>query len=104
MALDRPAGQADNAVTTKPFQLSMRRMFVAVVLLAIALRLLMLFLAMGFDSGILPPVLYFGFFIAGGAAYGCLDCRRLAWALFGAFCGLVLLPFFLPASTNPARE
>jgi hypothetical protein len=89
---------------SKPFQFTMRRMFGAVVLLTIAFRLLMLFLAMGFDSGILPPLLYFGFFVAGGAAYGCFDGRPLAWALFGAFCGLVLLPFFLPASTYPARE
>ena len=60
-------------------------MLVAVALLAFAFRLLVLFIDMRFDSGIWPPVFYFGFFVAGGAAFGCVEGRPFTWALFGGF-------------------
>ena len=90
----------------KPFQFSMRQMFAAVLLLAIAFRLLVLFVAMRFDSEVLPVLLYFGIFIVGGAAFGCLERKPLTGALFGAFCGLILgfLVFLLVPAFSPVRE
>jgi hypothetical protein len=87
---------------SKPFQFSMRRMFGTVTMLAVAARLAVLFFAVRFDDGPYPPLLFLGFFAAGGAAIGCFEGRPF----FGAFCGLLLgftIGFFLPA-LGSARE
>jgi hypothetical protein len=88
----------------QPLQYSMRRMFVAVLLFAVAFRLFMLYLDTRFDATCLQAFSYFGFFILSGAAFGCLEGRILTRLSFGAFCGIVLAPFLLRGCPIPAAR
>jgi hypothetical protein len=98
----------DNAVMSKPFQFSMRSMLGTVALLALAMRLGVLFLAVRFDPGIYPysALLFLGFFATGGGAVGCIDGKPFQGALYGLLLGgfLGLFVGIILPPVNAARE
>jgi hypothetical protein len=91
---------------SQPFQFSIGRMLGAVALLGVAMRLVVLFLAVRFDSGIYPPLLFLGVFAAGGAAAGCIEGRPFTGALYGGLVGafLVIMSLLAPPFFSAARE
>ena len=85
-----------------PFQFSVGRMLAAVVLLAVAIRLGMLFLAIRFDGNVWPPLVFIGVFSAGGAAIGCIAGETKKGAIYGTLVAAFFVLITLLAPTESA--
>jgi hypothetical protein len=89
---------------SKPFQFSIGRMLGTVALLGVSMRLIVLFLAVRFNGGVYPPLLFLGIFATNGAAVGCIEGRSSAGALYGGLLGAFLVLMRLLTPIQAARE
>jgi hypothetical protein len=83
-----------NAAMTKPFQFSMRRLFLAVTILSVTAWLSVSFWRHRLEIGVRPGLIYYSIGATAGAGFGMLTGRPLRFAILGVILAVLIVGLF----------